>query len=217
VPSFVDLSHTIVEGMVTYPGLPGPVVSEHVTREASRERYAPGTEFSIGHVSMVANTGTYLDTPFHRYPDGFDLAALPLDSVCDLPAMVVAADGDAVDAGAFEGLDVAGAAVLVNTGWDRHWGADEYGAGGHPFVTGAAAELLVERGVALVGIDSVNIDSTATGERPAHTILLAAGIPIVEHLTNLGGLPPTGARFYAVPPKIVDVGTFTVRAFAIVP
>jgi kynurenine formamidase len=215
VASFVDLSHTIVDGMITYPGLPGPVVSEHITREASRERYAPGTEFSIGHVSMVANTGTYLDTPFHRYPDGFDLAALPLGSVCDLPAVVVASeDGGAIDVDAFEGLDVGGAAVLVRTGWDRHWGADEYGAGGHPFVTGAAAEALVERRAALVGIDSVNIDATATGERPAHTILLAAGIPIVEHLTNLGALPATGARFFAVPPKIVDVGTFTVRAFA---
>ncbi len=217
---FVDLSHVITAGMTTYPGLPGPVIDAHLTFAASRAVYAPGTEFQIGRISMVANTGTYLDTPAHRYPDGHDLAGLALERCVDLPALVVdrSATAHPVDESVLDGVDAAdlrGAALLVRTDWDRHWGSAAYGDADHPHVTAAAARALVEAGVALVGIDSVNIDDTRTGDRPAHSILLAAGIPVVEHLTRLDRLPRNGFRFTAVPPAIAGLATFPVRAYAV--
>jgi kynurenine formamidase len=213
----VDLSHTVRDGLVTYPGLPAVAIGEHLGRAASRASYGPGTEFQIGRISMVANTGTYVDTPFHRFADGIDLAALPLASVADLPALAVrvAAGVRAIGSEAFAGLAIAGHAVLVHTGWSAHFGSPQYGDG-HPFLTGEAARRLVEGGAACVGIDSLNIDDTADGSRPVHTQLLAAGIPIVEHLTNLADLPAAGFRFFAVPVKVEGMGTFPVRAFAIV-
>jgi len=213
----VDLSHLIEDRMITYPGLPGPEVGAHLTFEASAEHYAPGTEFSIGRVSMVGNTGTYLDTPAHRFREGHDLSGLRLEACALLPAVVVGVGDGPVGAEAFEGLDVGGAAVLLRTGWDRHWGTDRYGDPIHPHLTADGARELVDRGAALVGIDSVNIDDTTTGERPAHTALLAAGIPIVEHLTGLDGVPAAGATFTAVPPAFRGLATFPVRAFASVP
>jgi len=215
----IDLSHDIRDGMITYPGLPGPRLGAVLTREASRGRYADGVEFDIGSVELCANTGTYLDTPFHRYADGFDLGGLPLERCADLPCVIVRpADGTAVTAADLPPAGVlAGAAVVAHTGWDRHWGTDAYFGTDHPFVAEDAVRTLVDAGAALVGIDSLNIDSTAGPDRPAHSLLLAAGIPIVEHLTNLAGVPDRGARFTAVPPKILRLGTFTVRAFVAVP
>ncbi len=214
----VELSHVIRHGMVTCPGLPGPEISDHLTREASRERYEPGTEFHIGRVSMVANTGTYVDVPSHRFADGADLSAVPLDRLVDLDGLVVRPpEGThAVDPLLLAAYEVRGRAVLIHTGWDRHWGTDTYGAGGHPYLTGGGAQWLADEGAALVGIDSVNIDDTAGGARPAHTALLRHGVPIVEHLRGLGDLPPQGFRFYAAPPMVAGMGTFPVRAFAIV-
>jgi len=214
----VDLSHTIEDGMVTYKGLPAPLICDHLSRMASREIYAPGTEFQIGRMTLVGNTGTYLDTPFHRYADGYDLADLDLARVTDRDGVVVDATGPAgrpIEAAAFAGTDVRGKAVLVHTGWDRHWRTDAYFEG-HPYLTEAAAIDLRDRGALLVGIDSYNIDDTSGGERPVHTVLLGAGIPIVEHLTGLGALPASGFRFSAVPPKVRGMGTFPVRAHAIV-
>jgi kynurenine formamidase len=205
----VDLSHTVVHGEVTYPGLPAPVISDHLTREASRDRYAPGTEFQIGRIEMVANTGTYLDTPAHRYPDGHDLSELPLERVAGVPGIVLH-DGDPLPA------DVAGHAVIVRTGWDVHWATEQYGDPSHPFMAVQLAQACITAGAAVVGIDSVNIDSTVGGERPIHSMLLGAGIPIVEHLTNLAALPDRGFDFFAVPVKVRGMGTFPVRAFAMV-
>jgi kynurenine formamidase len=216
-PRFVDLSHTIESGMITYKGLPAPLVCDHISRLASRATYAEGTEFQIGRIDMVANTGTYLDTPYHRYADGFDLAGLPLERASDLPGVVVRALGASerqIDWTMFAASDVAGRAVLVHTGWDSHWRTDRYFAG-HPFLTEAAAVYLRDQGAKLVGIDSLNIDDTADLRRPVHSVLLAAGIPIVEHMTNLGALPVEGFRFYAAPPKIACMGTFPVRAHAV--
>ena len=214
----IDLSHTIEHGMVTYPGLPAPVVSDWLSREASQTRYAPGTTFQIGRIELLANTGTYIDAPFHRYAPGVDIAGYALDAVADLEGMVVRATEHperALDADVFRGGTVGGKAVLVHTGWDAHWRTERYGSG-HPFITRAAAEHLAAAGAALVGIDSLNIDDSADGTRPAHSILLAAGIPIVEHLCNLGELPDAGFRFYAVPPRVKGMGSFPVRAFALV-
>ncbi|WP_306207384.1 cyclase family protein [Actinoplanes sp. RD1] len=219
---WVELSHVISAGMTTYPGLPAPVVTPHLTREDSRASYAEGTEFGMDVITMIGNTGTYLDSPFHRYADGTDLAGIPLERLADLPAVVVRHVGGgrrAVDAPDLENLQVAGHAVLLHTGGDRHWATPAY-AEDAPFLTEAGARLLVDRGAALVGIDSVNIDDTSPasgGARPAHTLLLAAGIPIVEHLTGLADLPPTGARFTAAPPRVAAFGTFPVRAYASVP
>jgi kynurenine formamidase len=211
----VDLSHTIIHGMTTYPGLPGPVICDYLSREASREKYAPGVEFQIGKIEMVANTGTYVDSPFHRYADGADLAGLALASLANLDAVVVSSQGGrAVDRTAFAGLRLNGRAVLVRTGWATHWGTLEY-LSGHPFLTADAAAYLVDQGVALVGIDSLNIDDTDDLARPAHSLLLGARIPIVEHLRGLEQLPASGARFFAVPPRVAGFGTFPVRAFAI--
>lgn len=210
----IDLSHPIEAGMITYPGLPGPVVSDHLSRTDSKTRYEAGTEFLIGRIDMVGNTGTYLDTPFHRYEDGYDLAGLALDDVADLPGVCVDAPGPEIGPESIEGLDLRGKAVLFATGWDQHWRTDGYGDPTHPFVSSALVEDLVGAGAVLVGIDSVNIDDTRGGSRPAHTGLLAAGIQVVEHLTGLGQLVGREFRFYAVPPKVVGFGTFPVRAFA---
>ncbi|HEX5386718.1 MAG TPA: cyclase family protein [Gemmatimonadales bacterium] len=213
----IDLSHPIENGMVTYPGLPGPLICDYMSRIESRARYAPGVEFQIGRIEMVANTGTYLDSPFHRYASGKDLAALPLKWLAGLDGIVVriAPDaGRAIGPDAFE-LDVTGKAVLVHTGWDRHWRTPRY-LSDHPFLTAAAAELLRAGGARLVGIDSLNIDDVDDFARPVHSTLLGAEIPILEHMTNLGALPAAGFRFYAVPPKIVGFGSFPVRAFAAV-
>ena len=212
----IDLSHEIKDGLVTYRGLPAPTISEHLTRAASRAIYAEGTEFHIGKIEMVANTGTYLDTPFHRYADGADLAQLDLTAVADLDAIVI--DGGAtraIDVDVFAQHDVRGRAVLVRTGWDAHWQTEQYFTG-HPFLTRAAAEYLVAAGARLVGIDSLNIDDTHDLARPAHTLLLGAGILIVEHMCNLAALPSNGFRFFAVPVKVKGMGTFPVRAFALI-
>ena len=215
---FVDLSHTVEHGLVTYRGLPAPVICDYLSREDSREHYAAGTEFHIGRIEMVANTGTYLDSPFHRYADGRDLSRLALSGLADLDGVVIrpAAEGErAVGRAAFGDVEVKGKAVLVQTGWAAHWGTEKYFEG-HPFLTEEAARLLADGGAALVGIDSYNIDDTADGRRPAHSILLGAGIPIVEHLCNLHELPAGGFKVFAVPVKVRGMGTFPVRAFAVV-
>ena len=215
----VDLSHPIRAGLVTYPGLPAPTITPHLTREASRGVYAPGTEFAMDVITMIGNTGTYLDSPFHRYADGGDLASLSLDTLVDLPAVVLHrhdAGARGIVAAELPDEAAAGTAVLLDTGWSRHFGTPAYGVDA-PFLTGEAAAELVRRGVALVGIDSVNIDDTsadAAGARPAHSALLAAGIHVVEHLTALDAVPATGATFTAVPPRVEGFGTFPVRAFA---
>jgi kynurenine formamidase len=216
----VDLSHPIHDGLITYPGLPGPELRPYLTREQSREQYAPGTEFQIDGVTMVGNTGTYLDSPFHRYADGFDLATLPLESCAELPAVLVRTTGSssrAVDVGALAALDVSGRAVLLHTGGDAAWGRPGY-ATDAPFLTGPGARWLAEHGARLVGIDSVNIDDLQSGgHRPAHSLLLRAGIPVVEHLTGLSQLPPAGFWFSAAPIPMASAGTFPVRAYATIP
>lgn len=212
----LDLSHVIEHQMITYPGLPGPEIGEHLSFDDSATVYDPGTEFTIGRVTMVSNTGTYLDVPGHRHRGGHDLSGLALERCAMLPAVVVDGAGP-IGPEEFAGVDVDGAAVLLRTGWDRHWRTDRYGDVEHPHLTGDGARVLVDGGAALVGIDSVNIDDTSTGERPAHTVLLAAGIPVVEHLTGLDRLPGAGALFTAVPPAFRGLNTFPVRAFASVP
>jgi len=217
-PRIVELSHVIRHGMVTYPGLPGPEICDHLSRSDSRQRYAPGTEFQIGRISLVANTGTYLDAPFHRFADGADLACVPLSRVADVEGVLIdaAADGPAVPPAAFAGRDVAGRAVLIRTGWDRHWGTAAYGTAGHPFLSAEAATCLAEQDPAVVGIDSVNVDDMADLTRPAHTALLAAGIPIVEHMRGLDQLSADGFRFHAVPVAVAGMGTFPVRAYGVI-
>jgi kynurenine formamidase len=213
----VDLSHVIEHGMTTYPGLPGPRICDFWTREGSAANYEDGASFHIGRIDMVANTGTYLDSPFHRFEDGSDLADLPLEHLADLPGIVVRRpweNGLATDSAQLEGLDVRGKAVLVHTGWDRHWRTERYGEG-HSFLTADAADWLVENGAALVGIDSNNIDDTRVRARPVHGKLLAADIAICEHMTGLGQIPDAGFRFSAVPPKVRGMGTFPVRAYAV--
>lgn len=212
----VDLSHVIEAGMITHKGLPGPMICDYWTREASQAFYDDGATFQIGRIDMVANTGTYVDSPFHRYAEGADLAGLELSSLAALDGLIVRKPyrhGLAIDAADVAGLDVRGRAVLFATGWDELWRTDAY-LENHPFLTADAARLLVQGGAALVGIDSHNIDDTRARARPVHTILLGAGIVICEHMTNLGAIPDEGFRFTAVPPKMKGVGTFPVRAFA---
>jgi kynurenine formamidase len=214
----IDVSHAIEDGLITYRGLPAPVVCDFLSRERSRQLYAPGVEFHIGQVTMVANTGTYLDAPFHRYADGVDVAGLALARVADLDGVVVTWDqgrGRSIGAEAFEGVSVRGRAVLVRTGWDEHWRTEQYFEG-HPFLTAQAAAWLLDNGAVLVGIDSLNVDDTADLARPVHSALLRAGAPIVEHLRGLGELPAEGFRFFAAPVKFAGMGTFPVRAFGVV-
>jgi kynurenine formamidase len=214
----IDLSHTIEDGMITYKGLPAPIICDHLSRVQSRQLYAQDTEFQIGKITMVANTGTYIDSPFHRFPHGCDIAGLDLQSLADLDGVVIrmtGMSGRAIPREAFAAHDLAGKAVLVHTGWDAHWRTDQYFEG-HPFLTAAAADYLKSAQAALVGIDSLNIDDTSDLHRPVHTILLGAGIPIVEHLCGLEQLPARGFRFTAVPAKVKAMGTFPVRAYATV-
>jgi kynurenine formamidase len=214
----IDVSHTVEHGMVTYKGLPAPIICDWLSREASRTKYASGTEFQIGRIEMVANTGTYVDSPFHRYENGKDLSELPLESLANLDCLVVRVDpaaGPAIDHVPLTASQVGGRAVLFCTGWDRHWRTDAYFEG-HPHLTERAAEWLAKAGAAMVGIDSLNIDSTVTGDRPVHTVLLGNEIPIVEHMRGLAALPETGSRLFAVPVKVKAFGSFPVRAFALV-
>lgn len=215
----IDVSHTIEEGMITYNGLPGPRICDHLSREASRERYEAGTEFLISEITMVGNTGTYVDAPFHRYEDGADLAELPLSSLVNLEMVIVKYDpGEkrAISSVSLDERDVQGRAILFNTGWDRHWRSSQYHAG-HPYLTGELAQRLVDMRAVLVGIDSFNIDCTDDGARPVHSTLLRAGIPIVEHLRGLSEAPETGGRFFAAPAKVRAFGSFPVRAIILVP
>jgi len=216
----IDVCHTLHDGMVTYKGLPGPTITDYLTREESTKRYAQGTEFHIGKIEMVANTGTYLDSPFHRYPDGPDLSQLDLYSLANLDGIVLRyldRPKRGIGAADLEKIDVRGKAVLFHTGWDVHWRTEEYANGNHPFLTEDAAHYLAQGGAVLVGIDSFNIDGTADSSRPAHSILLAEQIPIVEHLCGLSDLPDRGFKFFAVPVKVRGFGTFPVRAFGLVP
>lgn len=214
---FIELSHIIADGMTTYTGLPGPIIRDYLSRDASREHYAAGTTFQIGKIEMVANTGTYIDAPFHRYAEGRDLSQLEIASVANLDGLVIHADQTtrAIRPEIFKDRDVNSKAVLIHTGWDRYWGTERY-FDGHPYLTGESAAFLQSAGAALVGIDSLNIDDNTDGNRPAHTILLGAEIPIVEHMRNLGALPDAGFRFFAVPAPVKGMGSFPVRAFAII-
>ena len=216
-PVLVDLSHTIEDGLITYKGLPAPIICDYLSREESRKFYEPGTEFQIGKIEMVANTGTYIDCPFHRYADGKDLSETGLECLAELEGLVIRADyrqGLAVDASFFQGKELQGRAVLVYTGWgDDHWNTERYYEN-HPFLTEDAALYLREAGARLVGIDSHNIDNTQGKSRPVHSTLLRAEILIVEHMCNLGRLPETGFVFSAIPPKVKGMGTFPVRAMA---
>jgi kynurenine formamidase len=212
----IDLSHEVEHGMITYKGLPAPIICDFLSREESRKHYAEGTEFAIGKIEMVANTGTYVDSPFHRFADGIDLAELPLESLADLEGIVVHVQqyGRAIPAKAFSGIEAAGKAVLIHTAWSRHWRTDQYFEG-HPFLTREAAQSLADAGAGFVGIDTYNIDDTTDGTRPSHTILLGNRIPICEHMCGLENLPESGFRFHAAPVKVKAFGTFPVRAYAV--
>jgi arylformamidase len=210
----IDLSHSIEHGMITYKGLPAPLICDYLSREDSKKNYAPGTEFQIGKIEMVTNTGTYLDCPFHRYADGKDLSQINLEKLAELQGVLIDAENhQSIGKNFFEGKDLSGKAVLVHTGWSKHWRTDAYFEN-HPFLTAEAADYLVLQKVKLVGIDSHNIDDTRTNTRPVHTALLRNEILIVEHMTNLNLLKGKRFIFNAVPPKFVGVGTFPVRAFA---
>jgi len=213
----ISLSHIIENGIRTFPGVPGPIIGDYLSHDDSRGRYAADTEFQIGKIEMVSNTGTYVDAPFHRFRDGADIARLPLERIANIPGVVIHHDpalGLAIGIDALEGVEVSGRAVLIRTGWDRHFGEDRY-FDPHPYISANLCARLVSSGAALIGIDSLNVDSMATNERPVHTALLANEIPIVEHLTNLDRLPADGFRFFAIPLEVRGVGSFPCRAFAI--
>ena len=212
----IDLSHTVEHGMITYKGIPGPIICDFLSREASQAHYAKGTTFHIGKIEMAANTGTYIDSPFHRYADGKDLSELDLESIADVEGLVFRADPAqrAISPELFAGAEVQGKAILVHTGWAQHWRTTQYFEG-HPFLTAAAAEWLRAAGARLVGIDSLNINDTSDGYRPVHSILLGADIPIVEHMCNLESLPQSSFKLHAVPVKIQSFGTFPVRVYAV--
>jgi len=216
--NFIELSHEIEAGLITYPGLPAPNITDYMSRENSKANYAEGVTFQIGRIEMIANTGTYLDVPFHRYAKGFDLSELPLKSIANLRGVVVRCTGSnrAITPQSFKNVDVRRAAVLFHTGWDKHWRTPEYGSD-NPYLTQESCERLIEHGAVLVGIDSCNIDDRKDLKRPAHSLLLKADIPIVEHMCNLQSLPDAGFKFFAIPPKVKNFGSFPVRAFALLP
>ncbi|WP_202077615.1 cyclase family protein [Caldalkalibacillus salinus] len=213
--TFIDLSHMIEDGTITYKGLPAPIICDYLSREASKEIYEEDTQFQIGKIEMVSNTGTYIDTPFHRYEEGKDLSQIAINAVAGLDGIVIRVDEavKVIDESFFDGKDLRHKAVLIHTGWSKYWNTDNYFVD-HPYLTAGAADYLLNNGAALVGIDSMNIDCTQGKSRPVHSILLKHEIPIVEHMCNLESLPTIGFIFYAIPPKIKQMGTFPVRAFA---
>jgi len=212
----IDLSHDVEDGMITYKGIPGPIICDFLSREDSRKTYSEGTEFNIGKIEMIANTGTYVDSPFHRFASGIDLSELPLESLADLEGIVVRTQdhGRAISSNAFRGRNVRNKAVLIHTGWARYWRTDQYSEG-HTYLTKDAAEFLVSEGAVFVGIDTYNIDDTSDGARPVHTALLGNNIPICEHMCGFDALPDNGFRFHAVPVKVRGMGSFPVRAYAV--
>lgn len=212
---YVDLSHTVEHGLTTYKGLPAPLICDYLSREASRSQYSEGTSFHIGKIEMVSNTGTYIDSPFHRYEDGKDLSELGLESLAEIEGVVIQVGPgvNSIDQAFFEGVEVSGKAVLVYTEWSRHWNTDTYFEG-HPYLTKSAAVYLRDNSARIVGVDSYNIDDIRDGTRPVHTALLEADIPIVEHMCNLDLLPHADFTFSAVPVKVRNFGTFPVRAYA---
>ena len=219
MPTLLDLSHTVEHGMITYKGLPAPIICDYLSREESRQHYAEGVEFNIGKIEMVANTGTYIDSPFHRYAHGKDLSELPLTSLADLEGVlvhVVDRKSRGITREAFKDLNVRGKAVLVHTEWSQHWRTDQYFEG-HPFLTKDAAEYLTDQGVKIVGIDTYNIDDTTDGTRPVHSTLLGNEIPIVEHITGLAQIPKSRFSFLCRAGEGERVRTFPIRAFAITP
>jgi arylformamidase len=212
----IDLSHTIENGLITYKGLPAPIICDYLSREASKQVYAEGTQFQIGKIEMVTNTGTYLDCPFHRYENGKDLSEVGVERLADLEGIVIRANHrqtQAIDASFFRDRELRGRAVLVHTGWDQYWNTEQYFEN-HPYITEDAAQYLLDSGVMLVGIDSVNIDDTRGKTRPVHSLLLREEILIAEHLCNLGQVPDEGFTFSTLPPKFKGAGTFPVRALA---
>ena len=212
----IDLSHTIEEGLITYKGLPAPIICDYLSREDSKKFYEEGTQFQIGKIEMVSNTGTYIDCPFHRFENGKDLSEVSLESFVDIEAIVIRvphSETKEITETDFKNHNINNKAVLIRTGWDEHWNTENYYEN-NPYLTKGAAEYLRDAGVKLVGIDSHNIDDTSGNSRPVHTTLLGAEILIVEHLCNLHLLPTNGFTFSAVPPKFKGVGTFPVRAFA---
>lgn len=214
--TLIDVSHVVRDGMTTYKGLPTPIICDYLTREASKKNYGEGASFQIGVITMSSNTGTYVDTPFHRYEDGKDLSQIALSSLANLNTVKITVHDDMeITPAHFEGLDIKGKAVLIETNWSRHWETDAYFEN-HPYVSESAALYLRDQGVVFVGIDSYNIDDTRGTSRPCHTILLGADIPICEHMTNLSALPTSGFKFFAVPVKVEGMGTFPVRAFGII-
>jgi arylformamidase len=216
--TIIDLSHRIEAGMVTNPGMPVPEFFDHLTRDEAERVYAPGVRFHIGRISMIANTGTYIDSPFHRYDDATDLSGLAMNAIADVPGVVVRVANTgrrAIDVADLEHIDVKGRAVLIHTNWAQHWRTERYGIEAR-FLTAAATQWLVDQGAALVGIDSLNVDDIGDPQRPAHSGLLGAGIPIVEHMCALDAMPDDGFRFHAAPPAVVGFGTFPVRAYAVI-
>lgn len=216
MPEIIELSQTVRHGEVTYPGLPAPEICDFWTREESAKNYQDEESFQIGKITMVANTGTYLDAPFHRYEDGPDLAAIKPESFAELAGICIKAGSSvkAIGREYFEGLDLTGKAVLVCTGWDKHWATEQY-AKDSPYLTAGAAEFLIQQKVKLVGIDSINIDDIGINKRPVHSLLLAEGILIIEHMTKLNKLPSAGFTFHAAPAPVEGMGTFPVRAYAV--
>ena len=212
----IDLSHTIEDGLITYKGLPAPIICDYLSREDSKQFYEKGTEFQIGKIEMVTNTGTYVDCPFHRFEDGKDLSQVGLERFADLDAIVIRIPHSKtieITEEHLKNYEIRNRAVLIQTGWDEHWNTEQYYEN-NPYLTEKAAEYLRDCSVKLVGIDSHNIDDTKGKNRPVHTTLLGAEILIVEHLCNLYLLPEFGFTFSAIPPKFKGVGTFPVRAFA---
>jgi kynurenine formamidase len=201
--------------MKTYPGLPEPRVEVFMDYEASRARYAGDTEFFIANLHLCGNTGTYVDSPLHRFRNAPDLAQLPLERLADLPVEVIDARSDhAIGPSSLRGRALAGKAVLFHTGWSAHWRSDRY-FDPNPHLTEDCCAALLGAGAVFAGIDSVNIDSMADLRRPAHTTLLRAGVPVCEHMTNLGALPVSGGRLHAVPIPWKGGATFPVRAYVI--
>ena len=212
----VDLSHTIEDGLITYRGLPAPIICDYYSHEESRRFYTEGTEFHIGKIEMVSNTGPYLDCPVPRFKAGKDLCKTPLEQLANLDGIKISVpfqDTLEISQSYFQNLSLKGKAVLIHTGWSQYWASEGYFEN-HPYLTSDAASFLVKAGVKLVGIDSYNMDDTSTITRPVHTMLLGQEICIVEHLCNLDLIPENGFRFTATPPKIEGMGTFPVRAYA---
>lgn len=218
---YIDLSHSIENGTVTYPGDPPALIELTLDRKLTSKLNGGGTTsgVEINTIKMVSTSGTYIDAPYHVFEDGKKIKDYPIEKLVNLPSIVVKIpeNRNYFDVQDISGINVKGKAVLFFSGHDKFFMTPEYGKNA-PYLTIELANILVEKGAIFVGIDSPLIDNMEKQSElgiPVHYKLLGADIPICEDLANLELLPTDGFTITALPAKVA-LESFPARVFATV-